>query len=101
MPEILSFGQYGTEPSVFKLVWMEIADLSLFAKLTIVILILFPLVVILSSGVTFQLHNYASPQTPDVSNALPPNCHLAVDFTECHNESSCQPQPKIICDAQK
>lgn len=101
MPEITSSGQYGKETSVFKLVWMEIADLSLFAKLTIIILIVFPLVAILTSGITFQLYNYASPQTPDISSALPSNCHLAVDFTECHNKSSCQPQPKIICDAQK
>lgn len=98
MAEIISFGKYERKTNVFKLVWKDIRGLSLFAKLTIVIAILVPLVVIKASGELLQLNNYASPQTPDVSSALPPNCHLAVDLTECSGKSTCEPKPKLVCD---
>lgn len=101
MAEIISFGQYGGKTSVFKLIWIEISGLSLFTKLTIVFAILLPLVVLKSSGEILQKNNYASSSTQDISNVLPANCHLAVDFTQCSNKSSCQPNPKIVCDAQK
>lgn len=101
MPEIISFGQYESKTSIFKLVWMEITELSLFAKLTIIFVILLPLVVLKSSGEILQQNNYASQPIQNISSALPPNCHLAVDLTQCPNKSSCQPKPKITCDVQK
>ena len=102
MPEIISFGQYESRRSIFKLVWLEFLDLSLFTKLTIIFAILLPLVVFKSTGEILQQNNYASqPIAADISSALPPNCHLAIDFTQCTNKSSCEPKPKITCDVQK
>ncbi|EKD86509.1 MAG: hypothetical protein ACD_37C00265G0001 [uncultured bacterium] len=99
MAEIISFGKLGgKKTSVFKLVWMEIVGLSLFTKLTIIIILLVPIIVTKTWGELFQSDNYASTQTPTVSEALPPNCHLAVDFSECSGKPSCQPKPKLICD---
>lgn len=100
MAEIVSFGKYENKTNIFKMVWMEIAELSLFAKLTILITIIIPLIVLLSSEEVLQKNNYASEPIQDVSSALPSNCHLAVDFTQCPKNSTCQPKPKVICDIQ-
>lgn len=101
MAEILSFGQHGGKTGIFKTVWSEIIGLNLFTKLTILIVILLPLVVIKTSGELLQKNNFASEPTPIVSNTLPANCHFAVDFTECSNKPSCQPKPKVVCDIKK
>jgi len=101
MPKIISFGQSESKTNIFKIVWTEIIGLNLFTKLTIVIALLIPLVVIKTSGELLQKNNYASLQTSVVNSPLPPNCHFAVDFTECSNKYSCQPKPKIVCDTKK
>jgi len=104
MAEIISFDKYGKKDSVrdlvlhIKSILYEIRSLSLFAKLTIITAILFAIIAFRISGEVFRYINYASPKTQDLSEGLPSNCHLAVDFSKCPKEGSCQPETQVVCD---
>ena len=104
MAEIISFNKYGKKDNLRDLVlhakWVfhEIKSLSLFAKLTIITAILFAIIAFRISGEVFRYINYASPKTQDLSEGLPSNCHLAVDFSKCPKGEVCQPETQVVCD---
>lgn len=100
MPEIISFGSHTRKISAFKLILFEIANLSSFTKLVILTAIILALVTpfIIKDGES--LISNAAPVEVKLGSALPANCHLAVDFTSCEHQSSCQPTPAVVCDQQ-
>lgn len=100
MPEIISFGGHVRKISTFKLLWLEIRSLSFFTKLVILTAIILALVTPLIIRDGESLISNAAPVAVKLGSALPANCHLAVDFTSCPQQSACHPTPAVICDTQ-
>ncbi|MCL4353247.1 hypothetical protein M1615_02115 [Patescibacteria group bacterium] len=96
MAEIISFGNYQRRLNIFQSFWLDIKGLSTFTKLVIATIIILTLALNYASEKIQTYISHAAP-TVEVSTALPPNCHLAVDFSACGKKSVCKETPFAVC----